>query len=168
MSKRLKVALGCGVPTLLGLILIGGCTALLGKAADDVGKDLDKNHDSAVVAPGGAAKADTESKGGAPGIANDAKVTSCKVEDGEFGIKELDVKIEYVNSGDRRFTYIAEGEITVNGEKKSDILSTGQNLAPGQKYTDENAGGLAFEVAKSAKTADKIECKLIKVSRNAF
>ncbi|MFJ5810946.1 hypothetical protein [Streptomyces sp. NPDC093093] len=168
MSTRLKVALGCGVPTLLGLILLGGCAALFSKAADDVSKDLDKNHDSAVVSPGGAAGADAGSKGGEADITHDVKVTACKVRAGEFGIKELDLRIEYVNSGDRRFTYLAEGEITVNGEKKSDIISTGQNLAPGQKYTDDKAGGLAFDVAKSAKSADKIECKIIKVSRNSY
>ncbi|MER6518498.1 hypothetical protein ACFWHQ_03510 [Streptomyces sp. NPDC060334] len=168
MSTRLKVALGCGVPTLLGLILLGGCAALFTKAADDVGKDLDKNHDSAVVSPGSAAKAAGGSKDGEPDITHDVKVTSCTVRTGEFGSRELDLRIEYVNSGDRRFTYLAEGEITVNGEKKSDIISTGQNLAPGQKYTDDKAGGLAFDVAKSAKSSDKIECKLIKVSRNSY
>ncbi|MDX3536949.1 hypothetical protein PV721_21745 [Streptomyces sp. MB09-01] len=161
MSTGLKVALGCGIPTVLGLILLGGCGLLFTKAASDAGKELDKNHDSAAVAPGGA-------KAGEPDITQDVKVTTCEVKAGEYGIKELDLKIEYINSGDRRFTYLAEGEVTVNGEKKSDILSTGQNLAPGQKYTDDDAGALAFDVAKSAKSGDKIECKLIKVSRNSY
>lgn len=168
MSTRLKVALGCGIPTLLGLILVGGCGLLFTKAADDVGKELDKNHDSAAVSPGGAARPGGSSKVDEPDITKDVKVTSCKVKTGEYGIKELDLKIEYINSGDRRFNYLAEGEVTVNGEKKSDIFSTGQNLAPGQKYTDDDAGALAFDVAKSAKSGDKIECKLIKVSRNSY
>lgn len=164
MSTGLKVALGCGIPTVLGLLLLGGCGLLFTKAASDAGKELDKNHDSAAVAPGGSGS----TKAGEPDITKDVKVTSCTVKDGEYGIKELDLKIEYMNSGDRRFTYLAEGEVTVNGEKKSDILSTGQNLAPGQKYTDDSAGALAYDVAKSAKSGDRIECKLIKVSRNAY
>ncbi|MEU9108787.1 DUF4190 domain-containing protein [Streptomyces xanthophaeus] len=168
MSTGLKVALGCGIPTVLGLIMVGGCGLLFSKAADDVGKELDKNHDSAVVSPGDDARPGDSSKADEPDITKDVKVTSCKVKVGEYGIKELDLKIEYINSGDRRFNYLAEGEVTVNGEKKSDILSTGQNLAPGQKYTDDNAGSLAFDLAKSAKSGDKIECKLIKVSRNSY
>ncbi|EFL20276.1 hypothetical protein [Streptomyces sp. C] len=168
MSTGLKVALGCGIPTVLGLILIGGCGLVFTKAASDAGKELDKNHDSAAVAPDGAARGGGSSKVDEPDITKDVKVTSCKVKAGEYGIKELDLQIEYINSGDRRFNYLAEGEITVNGEKKSDIVSTGQNLAPGQKYTDDNAGALAFDVAKSAKSGDRIECKLIKVSRNSY
>ncbi|GHI82985.1 hypothetical protein [Streptomyces xanthophaeus] len=168
MSTRLKIALGCGIPTLLGVIMIGGCSALFTKAANDVGKELDKNHDSAAVAPGGSVQAGGARKDGEADITKDVRVTSCKVKTGEYGITELDVRIEYVNSGDRRFTYLAEGEVTVNGEKKSDLLSTGQNLAPGQKYTDDDAGALAYDVAKTARPADKIECKLIKVSRNSF
>ncbi|MFD5413372.1 hypothetical protein [Streptomyces nojiriensis] len=168
MSTGLKVALGCGIPAVLGLVLLGGCGLLFTKAASDAGKELDKNHDSAAVAPGGTARGGGSSKADEPDITKDVKVTSCKVKAGEYGIKELDLKIEYINSGDRRFTYLAEGEVTVNGEKKSDILSTGQNLAPGQKYTDDSAGALAYDVAKSAKSGDKIECKLIKVSRNSY
>ncbi|MFI7357947.1 DUF4190 domain-containing protein [Streptomyces avidinii] len=168
MSTGLKVALGCGIPTVLGLVLIGGCGLLFTKAASDAGKELDKNHDSAAVAPGGDAPGGGSSKVDEPDITKDVKVTSCAVKSGEYGIKQLDLKIEYVNSGDRRFNYLAEGEVTVNGEKKSDIFSTGQNLAPGQKYTDDDAGALAFDVAKSAKSGDKIECKLIKVSRNSY
>ncbi|WP_328302214.1 hypothetical protein OG389_32245 [Streptomyces sp. NBC_00435] len=120
------------------------------------------------VPPGGDVRADGSSKADEPDITKDVKVMSCKVKAGEYGTKELDLKIEYINSDDRRFSYLAEGEVTVNGEKKSDIVSTGQNLAPGQKYTDENAGALAFDVAKAAKAGDKIECKLIKVSRNSY
>ncbi|MFG2297684.1 hypothetical protein [Streptomyces sp. NPDC048603] len=168
MSTGKKIALGCGIPTVLGLILVGGCTALVGKAADDVSKELDKNHDSAVVAPSGSAKAGDNSKVSQPDITQDVKVTSCKVRTGDYGLKELDVKVEYTNSGDRRFTYLAEGEILVNGAKKADILSTGQNLAPGQKYTDDKAGGLGYSVADDAKSGDKIECKIVKVSRNSF
>ncbi|WP_405527380.1 DUF4190 domain-containing protein [Streptomyces avidinii] len=168
MSTGLKVALGCGIPTVLGLILVGGCGLLFTKAAGDAGKELDKNHDSAAVAPGGAAAGGGSSKVDEPDITKDVKVTSCTVKSGEYGIKQLDLKIEYVNSGDRRFNYLAEGEVTVNGEKKSDIFSTGQNLAPGQKYTDDDAGALAFDVAKSAKSGDRIECKLIKVSRTSY
>lgn len=168
MGTGLKVALGCGIPTVLGLILFGGCGLLVTEAVDDVGKELDKNHDSAVVSPGDDARAPGSSKVDEPDITKDVKVTSCAVKVGEYGIKELDLKIEYINSGDRRFNYLAEGEVTVNGEKKSDIVSTGQNLAPGQKYTDGNSGALAFDVAKSAKPGDKIECKLLKVSRNSY
>ncbi len=168
MGTGLKVALGCGIPTLLGLILVGGCGLLFTKAASDAGKELDKNHDSAAVAPGGGGAGGGSSKVDEPDITKDVKVTSCTVKSGEYGIKQLDLKIEYVNSGDRRFNYLAEGEVTVNGEKKSDIFSTGQNLAPGQKYTDDDAGALAFDVAKSAKSGDKIECKLIKVSRTSY
>lgn len=168
MSTGKQIALGCGIPAVLGLILVGGCTALVGKAADDVSKEIDKNHDSAVVGPSGSAKANDGSKVSQPDITKDVKVTSCEVKTGDFDMKELDVKIEYTNSGDRRFTYLVEGEILVNGEKKEDIISTGQNLAPGQKYTDDKAGALGYSVAKDAKSGDKIECKIVKVSRNSF
>lgn len=162
MSTGKKVALGCGIPALLGLVLIGGCVAVVGDAAEEVGKELDKNYDSAVVAPSGSAKA------GEPDITQDVKLASCAVKTGEFDMKELEVKVEYTNSGDRRFNYLAEGEILVNGEKKADLLSTASNLAPAQKYTDENAGALAYNVAKDAKATDKIECKIVKVSRNSY
>ncbi|WP_329389706.1 hypothetical protein OG625_36985 [Streptomyces sp. NBC_01351] len=168
MSTGKKIALGCGIPTLLGLILVGGCTALVGKAADDVSKELDKSHDSAVVGPSGSAKAGDTSKAGEPDITKDLNVASCAVKNGEYGLKELDVKIEYTNSGDRRFTYFAEGEVLLNGEKKADLISTASNLAPGQKYTDDSAGALAYDVAKAVKPGDKLECKVVKVSRSAF
>ncbi|MGW6411731.1 hypothetical protein ACWF95_31710 [Streptomyces vinaceus] len=168
MSTGKKIALGCGIPAVLGLILVGGCTALVGKAADDVSKEIDKNHDSAVVAPSGSAKAADNSKVSQPDIAKDVQVTSCKVVTGDYDLKELEVKIEYANSGDRRFTYLVEGEILVNGEKKADLISTGQNLAPGQKYTDDKAGALGYSVAKDAKAGDKIECKIVKISRNSY
>ncbi|MFD9408097.1 DUF1720 domain-containing protein [Streptomyces sp. NPDC059989] len=168
MSTGKKVALGCGIPTVLGLILVAGCTAVVGKAADDVSKELDKNHDSAAVAPSGSAKAGDTSKVGEPDITKDVKVTACAVKTGDYDLKELEVKIDYTNSGDRRFSYLVEGEVLVNGEKKADLLSTASNLAPGQKYTDENAGALGYEIAKAAKSGDKIECKLLKVSRNSY
>ncbi|MFD3875780.1 hypothetical protein [Streptomyces sp. NPDC058623] len=169
MSTGVKVALGCGIPTVLGLLLLGGCALLVGEAANEVGKELDKNHDSASVAPGAQGKPGDAPKAGKDAdITQDAKVTTCAVEKGEFDIKELVVAVDYVNSGDRRFTYLVEGEILVNGQKKADLTSLGQNLAPGQKYTDDKAGVLGYEIAQSAKAGDKIECKIIKVSRNSY
>ncbi|MGP3691443.1 hypothetical protein ACTVZO_43590 [Streptomyces sp. IBSNAI002] len=164
MSTGKKVALGCGIPAVLGLLLLGGCTLLVGEAAEEVGKELDKSYDSAQVDP----SAGSDAKKGEPDITKDAKVTSCAVKTGDYDLKELDVKVEYTNSGDRRYSYLVEGEVLVNGEKKEDLLSTAQNLAPGQKYTDDNAGALAFNTAKAAKASDKIECKILKVSRNAL
>ncbi|MET9604223.1 hypothetical protein ABZZ17_04050 [Streptomyces sp. NPDC006512] len=169
MSTGKKVALGCGIPTVLGLLLLGGCAVLVGEAAEEVGKELDKSYDSASVAPDAQGKpGDTSTAGKDPDITQDVKVTSCKVQTGEYDIKELDVAVDYVNSGDRRYTYLVEGEILVNGQKKADLTSLGQNLAPGQKYTDDTAGVLGYEVARSAKASDKIECKILKVSRNSY
>ncbi|MEJ8645837.1 hypothetical protein WKI68_40720 [Streptomyces sp. MS1.HAVA.3] len=166
MSTGKKIALGCGIPAALGLLVLGGCTLVVGKAAEEVGKELDKSYDSAQVNPSDGTSAD--GKNGRPDITKDVKVTSCAVKTGEFDMKELEVKVDYTNSGDRRYSYLAEGEVLVNGEKKEDLLSTAQNLAPGQKYTDDNAGALGFNVAKAAKPGDKIECKILKVSRNAL
>ncbi|MEJ8641277.1 hypothetical protein WKI68_06930 [Streptomyces sp. MS1.HAVA.3] len=125
---------------MLGLLLIGGCGVLFSKAADDVGKELDKNHDSGVVSPGGDARADGSSKVDEPDITKDVKVTSCKVKAGEYGIKELDLKIEYINSGDRRFNYLAEGEVTVNGEKKSDIFPPARTSRPARSTRTTTPG----------------------------
>ncbi|MGW7057357.1 hypothetical protein ACWGHM_02305 [Streptomyces sp. NPDC054904] len=169
MSTGKKVALGCGIPTALGLLLLGGCAVLVGEAANEVGKELEKNYDTASVAPDAQGKpGDAAKPGKDPDITQDVKVTACKVEKGDFDLKELVVTVDYVNSGDRRFTYLVEGEILVNGQKKADLTSLGQNLAPGQKYTDDNAGALGYEIAQSAKAGDKIECKILKVSRNSY
>ncbi|MEU8778148.1 hypothetical protein [Streptomyces sp. NPDC048606] len=160
MSTGTKIALGCGIPTLLGLLVLGGCALVVGKAADEVGKELDKSYDSAQV--GGDVKA------GQPDITKDARITACSVKTGDYDIKEMEVKVEYTNSGDRRYSYLVEGEILVNGAKKEDLTSTAQNLSAGQTYTDENAGALGYNVAKDAKPSDKIECKIVKISRNAL
>ncbi|MEU9085966.1 hypothetical protein [Streptomyces sp. NPDC048357] len=164
MSTGAKWALGCGIPTVLGLVLIGGCTLVVGKAADEVGKELDKSYDSAQVNPSGG----SDAKKGEPDITKDAEISSCAVKTGDYDMKELEVRVTYKNSGDRRYSYLVEGEVLVNGQKKEDLLSTAQNLAAGQTYTDENAGALGYKVAKDAKASDKIECRILKVSRNAL
>lgn len=167
MSTGKKIALGCGIPAVLGLILVGGCTALVGKAADDVSKELDKNFDSAQVGPSASA-AGGKAGDGQPDITKDVQITKCSIETGDFGNKELKVTVETTNGGDKKYSYFAEGEILLNGVKKADIMSAGNNLAPGQKFVDDNAGALGYSIAQAAKSSDKVECKMSKVTRHAF
>ncbi|MFF1411653.1 hypothetical protein ACFVX6_18005 [Streptomyces sp. NPDC058289] len=168
MSTGKKIALGCGIPTVLGLVLVGGCTAIVGKAADDVSKEIDKSSDSSIVQPEGAKPSGGGPVDAEPDITKDVAVKSCKVAPTNYGTKEVEVELEFTNSGERRYSYVAEGEVLVNGEKKADITSFAQNLDKGQKYTDDKAGSGAYDVADKLKAGDKLECKLIKVSRNSF
>ncbi|MFK0224009.1 hypothetical protein ACIQWN_38265 [Streptomyces vinaceus] len=165
-STGKKIAVGCGVPAVLGLILVGGCTALVGTAANEAAKELDKNYDSSQAGPSGGPKA--ASKAGEPDLTKDVKVTDCKVVSTDWGGKEFKAVVEITNSGERRYSYYVEGEIDVNGQKKADLIATGNNLAPGQKYSDDNAGLAAFDVAKDSKSSDTYECKIVKVSRHTL
>ncbi|GHI82813.1 hypothetical protein ACWGF3_15685 [Streptomyces xanthophaeus] len=159
-SNGRKIVLGCGIPTALGLMLVCGCTALVDKATDDVSRKRDQSYDSAQFG-----SADTPGARDEPDITKDAKLGDCKVISKDYGVKELLASVEFTNSGDRRYTYSAEGEILVNGAKKADLYAHAEILAPGQKFTDEHAGAFGYAVAGDAKSGDTYECKLIRVTR---
>ncbi|MEV7547555.1 hypothetical protein [Streptomyces sp. NPDC089915] len=167
MSTGKKIALGCGIPAVLALVLVGGCTLVAGKAVNEAAKELDKASDSSVVQPE-AAKPSGGSVNNQPDISKDVTVKACKVSPTDFGTEEVRVELEFTNSGDRRYSYAAEGEVLVNGEKKADINSYAQNLDKGQKYTDEKAGALAYDLAAKLKAGDRIDCRLVKVTRHSW
>ncbi|MFJ4600786.1 hypothetical protein [Streptomyces griseoluteus] len=76
------------------------------------------------------------------------------------------IHVDYANHGDRRYSYFVEGEVLADGKKVNDFMSTAENLAPGQKFTDKNAGALVN--ADEIKDAKKLECKTSKASRTDF
>ncbi|MFK0020790.1 DUF4190 domain-containing protein [Streptomyces sp. NPDC090798] len=168
LSKAGKVRKGKGagitglVTSAVAIIMFFAMNALFFSAVDKASKELDKSYDSTTVGDGksktGGAK---ESK-----VMKDFKVTKCDVVTGDFGIKEMAIHVDYANNGDRRYSYFVEGEVLADGKKVNDFMSTAENLAPGQKFTDKNAGALVN--ADEIKDAKKLECKTIKASRTDF
>ncbi|MCH0538334.1 DUF4190 domain-containing protein [Streptomyces sp. MUM 203J] len=153
------------ITSALAVVLFFVMNALLFAAVDEAvketQKELDKSYDSAEIDKDGKAKGSGDNA-----VLKDFTVAKCEVMKDEFDLKELALHVDYTNNGDRRYSYLLEGEVLVDGKKVSDFLSTAENLEPKQKYTDEDAGVLV--------DADKIadgktpECKVVKASRNDF
>ncbi|MCX5193656.1 hypothetical protein OOK31_07075 [Streptomyces sp. NBC_00249] len=160
MSTGKKIALGCGIPAVFGLVVVGGCTALVGKAASDASKDLDKNFNSESVDQNGAKK--TEGDGAS--ALSDVKVASCGVEENQFG-DLVKASIEITNHTKTRYSYIVEGELLLNDKKISDLNGFTQNLATGQVVTEEFTGHASDLHVKSS---DRLTCKVIKVTRSGY
>ncbi|HET6635384.1 MAG TPA: DUF4190 domain-containing protein [Streptomyces sp.] len=168
LSKAGKVRKGKGagitglVTSAVAIIMFFAMNALFFSAVDKASEELDKSYDSATVGDGksktGGAK---ESE-----VMKDFKVTKCDVVTGDFGIKEMAIHVDYTNNGDRRYSYFIEGEVLADGKKVNDFMSTAENLAPGQKFTDKDAGALVN--ADEVKDAKKLECKTVKASRTDF
>ncbi|WP_432056875.1 DUF4190 domain-containing protein [Streptomyces sp. bgisy022] len=168
LSKAGKVGKGkaAGITGLItsvaAIMMFFAMNALFFSAVDKAGEELDKSYDSATVGDGDSKTGGTEESE----VMKDFKITKCDVITGDLGIKELAIHVDYVNNGDRRYSYLVEGEVLADGKKVNDFMSTAENIAPGQKFTDKNAGALVN--ADEIKDAAKLECKTVKASRTNF
>lgn len=149
MSTGKKVALGCGIPAVLGLLFLGSCAALAGSAVNEIDKSV---------------KADERDD--ARAAKEDVKVTACAVELGSFG-KEATTKIRITNHGNKRADYLVEGEfLDRKGNKLGDLLATTSNLAPGSSTVQEFGGVLITPDTLRGVTDGT--CKVLKVSRDEW
>ncbi|MET8586439.1 DUF4190 domain-containing protein [Streptomyces collinus] len=168
LSKAGKVHKGKGagitglITSAVAIVMFFAMNALFFSAVDKASEELDKSYDSTTVGDGksktgGAKKSE---------VMKDFKIAKCDVVTGDFGIKEMAIHVDYANNGDRRYSYFVEGEVLADGKKIDDFMSTAENLAPGQKFTDKHAGALV--TADEIKDVKKLECKTIKASRTDF
>lgn len=149
MSTGKKVALGCGVPVLLALVFIGGCTALVGGAANEVDK---------------AVKADEADDQRA--AKEDVKITVCKIKNEEFVGRSVTSRVSIVNHGDKRANYVVEGEfLDDKGNKVGELLATVENLKPGTS-TSQDFGGIFTDA--DLKGVKQGSCALVKVTRDEW
>lgn len=152
MSTGLKFALGCGIPTVLGLLVLGGCAVFVGEVADEVDKDLKREQKSS--------EAENKRAG-----AEDVKITDCSVGDDGFGGQELKVKLQVTNNGKDRASYIVEGEVTdQDGNQITTIDAFAKDLNHGKSKTENN---VAFATGEDLKGATKVTCKILNVDRTA-
>ncbi len=152
MSTGAKIALGCGIPTVLGLLLLGGCAVLVGSAADEVDKEIKREQKSSKVEDKRAVK-------------EDVKITACGIGDDGFGGQELNVKLLVTNNGKDRASYFIEGEVTdQDGNQITTIDAFAKDLNHGKSKTENRA---AFALGEDLKGVTKVTCKILDVDRTA-
>lgn len=152
MSTGGKIALGCGIPTVLGLLLLGGCAALVGGVADEVDKEV-KREQKAGEAEGKRA------------VEEDVKITACGIGDDGFGGRELNVKLLVTNNGKDRASYFVEGEVTdQDGNQITTIDAFAKDLNHGKSKTENHA---ALALDGDLKGVTKVTCKILNVDRSA-
>lgn len=150
MSTGKKVALGCGIPMVLGLLLVGGCTVLVGGAAHEIDKSV---------------KADAKEDSRA--AREDVKITDCRLVDKEFIGKTVETRVLVKNNGKGRANYIVEGEyLDSKGNKIGSLTAVVENLSPGTE-SRQNFGG-ALILPEDLKGVTKGECKIVKVTRDEW
>ena len=146
MSLAAKLALGCGIPTALFIVFAGGCMALVGGAANEVDKQVQKDK----AADARAAK-------------EDVKLVSCKIVDDSFG-PDVEAKIKVTNNGDKRANYwIAVEFLDAKGNQVDSLDAYVENLAPGASTTRDFTG---IFVAGQLEGVTKGTCKILDVSRD--
>ncbi|OII61243.1 hypothetical protein BJP40_06880 [Streptomyces sp. CC53] len=165
LAKSKKAGKGKGasitalVTSILSIVLFFVMNAVFFKAVDEVvketQKELDQSYDSATV--GDDAKDNP--------VLKDFRISKCDIVTGDLG-KELALHVDYTNNGDRRYSYLLQGEVLADGKKISDFMSTADNLAPKQTFTDKEAGILVS--TEKLDTAKKVECKVVTAHRNDF
>ncbi|MDX3831378.1 hypothetical protein [Streptomyces europaeiscabiei] len=152
MSTGAKVALGCGIPTVLGLLFLGGCAVLVGGVAEEVDEGIKRDQKSS--------EAENKRAG-----EEDVKITACSIGDDGFGGQELKVKLQVTNNGKDRASYLVEGEVTdQDGNQITTINAFAKDLNHGKSKTENNA---AFATGEDLKDATKITCKILNVDRTA-
>lgn len=152
MPTGAKIALGCGIPTVLGLLLFGGCAVLVGGVANEVDKDIKREQKSS--------KAEDERA-----TDEDVKITACGIGDDGFGGRELNVKLLVTNNGEDRASYFIEGEVTdQDGNQITTISGFAKDLNHGKSKTENHS---AFATGEDLKDATKVTCKILDVDRTA-
>lgn len=139
---------GCLPAVALGLIVVGGCTALVGGAAHEVDKAVKQDK-----------KDDVRAK------KEDVKLTSCKVEVSVIG-KDVEAEVKITNHGKKRATYLVEGEFnTADGDQVGSLMASAENLAPGASTTQPFAGLFTSDQLKGV---TKGTCSVLKVQRDEW
>ena len=148
MSTGKKVVLfGCLPITVVGLLVVGGCTALVGGAVNEVDK---------------AVKADVAEDKRA--MKEDVELLDCKLIDDEFVGKDVKSKVKVTNNGDKRATYLVTGEyLDQDGNKVGELLASVDSLEPGKSST-QNFSGLF--TSDQFDGVSKGSCKILEVSRS--
>lgn len=148
MSTGGKVALGCGVPALLAVVMLGGCMALVGGAAHEVKSSV--------------ASQEAEAKRAAK---EDIRLLSCKLVDDGFG-KDLKARIRITNHGKKRANYLVDGEfIDQKGNKVDSLTATVDSLAPGVSSTQDF---VALVTSDQLEGVTKGTCRLVSVTRDEW
>jgi hypothetical protein len=152
MSTGAKIALGCGIPAVLGLLFLGGCAVLVGGAANEVDKEIKREQK--------AGEAENKRAG-----EEDIKITACGMGDDGFGGQELKVKLLVTNNGKDRASYLIEGEVTdQDGNQITTIDAFAKDLNHGKSKAENNA---AFASGEDLKGVTKVTCKILNVDRTA-
>lgn len=145
MSTGAKIALGCGVPILLGMALMGGCAVLAGTAVSEIDKEVKKD---------------------ARAARQDVELVSCEITDEEFTGRDVKAKVKITNHGDKRANYIIEGEFLDQNDNQVDSLTaTVSNLAPGKSTTQDFVG---LFTSSQLEGVTKGSCKILDVTRDEF
>lgn len=150
MSTGKKVALfGCLPAALVGLLVVGGCTAVVGGAVNEVDKAVKED-----------AADDKRAQ------AKDVKLLDCKLVDDEFTGKDVKAKVKITNNGDKRANYLVTGEYQdQDGNKVGELLASISDLEPGKSST-QNLSGLFTSDQFDGVT--KGSCKILDVSRDEW
>lgn len=144
MSTGAKIGLGCGIPALLALVLVGGCAALVGKGIDSA--------DKAIKADQASARKDVE-------------LLSCEVTESVIG-PDVEATVKITNSGKERANYLVEGEyLDAKGNKVGELLASIENLSPGTSSKQPFTGLFTSDQLKGVKGG---ECKIVDVTRDDF
>ncbi len=150
MRTGTKWALGCAVPAVLALVLVGGCAALFGSAAKEVDKQVQADK-----------KADVRA------AKEDVRLLSCKVvNENEFIGPDVRAQVKITNNGDKRASYWISGEfLDGKGDQVDSLDAYVQNLAPGASATRDFTG---IFVPGQLKGVTEGTCKILDVSRDEY
>lgn len=149
MSTGKRIALyGCLPVTLLGLLVVGGCTAFVGGVANEVDKSV---------------KADEAEDQRA--AREDVKVLDCKIVDDGFEGKQLKARVEITNNGKKRADYVVEGAFTEGKSNIGELLATTTKLDPGES-TKKDFGYMV--AGEDLKDVTRGTCEVRKVSRDEW
>lgn len=152
MSTAAKVGLGCGIPaallTVIGILILGSCGAVLGTAAVEVDKQVKADASDDIRA-----------------AREDVEITSCVIEEDGF-LKDVAAKVKVTNHGTKRANYYIQGEfLDLSGNQVDTLDAYVQNLAPGASTTQRFAG---IFVSGQLDGVTKGTCKILDVSRDEF
>lgn len=149
LSTGAKVGLGCGIPFVLGSLLLGGCAVVGGAMFNEVDKAVKKDAQDDKRA----AKEDVE-------------LLSCKIVDDNLIGRDLKAQVKITNNGKERANYQVEGELLdQKGNKVEELFTSVDDLAPGTSST-QNFGGMITSDQLDGVT--KGQCKILDVTRDEW
>lgn len=148
MGTGAKVALGCGIPAFLALVVLGGCAAFGGAVLNEADK---------------AVKADAADDKRA--AKEDVSLLKCEVVDSVIG-PEVKSQVKITNNGKKRANYYVEGEfLKPDGNKVGELVASINNLEPGKSTTQDFSGLITSDQLAGV---TKGICKIIDVTRDEW